>query len=270
MKLGIVADCIRENKEIENLKLIKEHGFQSFFSSEKEYGVRYVADLKNEAVKLGLNYEFIHGPFVGINEMWTSQEDPKIFFEFQEAIDAAHNAGVQAVVAHVSSGRMPPQISSVGLERFDTWVEYATKKGVVLAFENLRKLGNFAYLMDRYEKEDYVKYCYDCGHEHCYTRTVPFLPIYGNRLLCTHLHDNFGANEETTDGGDLHLLPFDGNIDFQKVMGELSKTGYQGSLMLEVFNERYSQLSPDEFLQDVYARAKKLSDYFMRERGNAK
>ena len=145
MKLGIVADCIRESKEIENLKLIKAHGFQSFFSSENEYGVRYVADLKNEAVKLGLDYEFIHGPFAGINEIWTSQEDPKIFFEFKEAIDAAYNSEIQTVVAHVSSGRTPPQISAIGLERFDKWVEYATKKGVVLAFENLRKLGNFAY-----------------------------------------------------------------------------------------------------------------------------
>ena len=82
MKLGIIANCIKENTELENLKLLKDNGFQAFFSSENEYGVRYVADLKNEAVKLGLDYEFIHGPFLGINEMWTSKEDPKIFFDF--------------------------------------------------------------------------------------------------------------------------------------------------------------------------------------------
>ena len=75
LEIGIVADCIRENAEIENLKLMKDNGFQSFFSSEMEYGVRYVANLKNEAVKLGLKYEFIHGPFLGINDIWNKEED---------------------------------------------------------------------------------------------------------------------------------------------------------------------------------------------------
>ena len=252
MTLGIVANCIQEKSEKENLKCIKENGFQSFFSSEKEYGVDYVVELKNEAVKQGLDYEFIHGPFEGINEIWTSEHVPQIFHNFKTAIDAASNAEIKTVVAHVSSGANPPQITQLGLSRFDEWVEYAEKKGVIIAFENLRKLGNFAYLMDRYENNPYVKYCYDCGHEHCYTVRVPFLSIYGDRLICTHLHDNFGPNKLTKDGGDTHLLPFDGNINFHKVMREMRETRYQGSLMLEVSNRLYPHLSSEEFLKKAY------------------
>ncbi len=257
-KFGIIASCISSQTEKENLQLIKDHGFTSFFSSEKEFGEKYVAELKNQAVKLGLEYEFMHGPFAGINEMWTSKETPKIFYDFKQAIDSASQSGVKTVVAHVSSSFNPPQINPLGLSRFDDWVEHAEKKGVTLAFENLRRLGNFAYLMDRYEKNESVKYCYDCGHEHCYTIRVPFLTLYGERLACTHLHDNFGRDDKLSNGGDLHLLPFDGNIDYSRVMNGLKKANYKGNLTLEIFSEFYPNLSADEFLKSAYERAQKL------------
>lgn len=257
-KIGILASCINGCTEIETLQRIKDNGFDSFFSSEKNTKMEYVAALKNEAIKLGLDYEFIHGPFKGINDMWTSAEEPAIFNAFKSAIDAASNAGVKVVVAHVSSSFYPPQISHLGIARFDAWVEYAEKKGVIIALENLRRLGNFAYLMDRYEDNPYVKYCYDSGHEHCYTVRVPFLPIYGDRLICTHLHDNFGQDRTSVDGGDSHLLPFDGNIDFDEVMCNLAKSGYQGSLMLEVFSSIYPNMTADEFMKTAYERAQKM------------
>ena len=259
-KLGINASCISGYTELETIRLIKEHGFQSFFSYDEQLEIEYVSALKNEAEKLGLDYEFIHGPFVGINKMWTSQETPEIFSSFKKAIDAASTAGVKTVIAHVSSSFTPPEINAIGISRFDAWVEYAEKRGVIIAFENLRKLGNFAYLMDRYEGNPYVKYCYDCGHEHCYTVSVPFLPIYADRLICTHLHDNFGQDKTAQNGGDIHLLPFDGNIDFSVVMQALAESGYSGSLMLEVHSGLYPNLSIDEFLKSSYERVNRLSN----------
>ena len=257
-KLGVISDCMKGESEINALRKIKDYGFDCFFSSEKQFGVEYVAALKNEAEKVGIEYEFIHGPFAGINDMWTSKEEPKIFRDFMTAIDAAKESGVKSVVAHVSSSFKPPEINALGLSRFDAWVEHAEKSGVILAFENLRKLGNFAYLMDRYEDNPFVKYCYDSGHEHCYTVTAPFAKIYGDRLLCTHLHDNFGQDKTTEDGGDSHLLPFDGNIDFDEVMRNLAQSQYQGSLMLEVFSGIYPNMTTDEFMKTAYDRADKL------------
>ena len=257
-KLGVVAECLKGKTGLETLKKIKGVGFDSFFTDSLNFSMEYVSAMKNQAVKLGLDYEFIHGPFTNINEMWTSEEEPKIFRDFKTAIDSARENGIKAVVSHVSSSFYPPQINSLGLSRFDAWVEYAEKSGVMLAFENLRKLGNFAYLMDRYEDNPFVKYCYDCGHEHCYTVTAPFAEIYGDRLICTHLHDNFGQDRTTEDGGDSHLLPFDGNIDFDAKMKALAKCGYQGSLMLEIFNGIYPNMTEDEFLSTAFDRAKKL------------
>ena len=257
-KWGMVASCMKGETELNALRHIKDYGFESFFSTDNPSDCKHAVALKNEAVKLGLEYEFIHGPFDGINDMWTSTEEPQIFRDFKASIDAAKESGAKAVVTHVSSSFNPPQINAVGLSRFDQWVEYAEKQGVVLAFENLRRLGNFAYLMDRYEGNPFVKYCYDSGHEHCYTVTAPFARIYGDRLFCTHLHDNFGQNKAVKDGGDSHLLPFDGNIDFDEVAKNLAKSGYKGSLMLEVFSGIYPNLTTDEFMKTAYERAQKL------------
>ena len=81
----------------------------------------------------------------------------------------------------------------------------------------------------------------------------------GDKLICTHIHDNRGKDLSRPDGGDLHLLPFDGDIDYQKMMKGLNGANYQGSLMLEVGNRDYGEMSADEFLADCYQRIKKIS-----------
>ena len=137
---------------------------------------------------------------------------------------------------------------------------YAANKNVTLAFENLRKVGNIAYFVDRYEKADNVKFCYDCGHEHCYTETVCFPDIFRDRMIFTHIHDNMGRDKNNPMGDpDMHVLPFDGNIDYEKMMRKLDEYDYKGSLMLEVFSGPYPNLSPDEFIKTAFERIKKIS-----------
>ena len=58
---------------------------------------------------------------------------------------------------------------------------------------------------------------------------------------------------------DMHVLPFDGNIDYEKMMRKLDEYDYKGSLMLEVFSGPYPNLSPDEFIKTAFERIKKIS-----------
>ena len=99
-----------------------------------------------------------------------------------DAIDAAAACNVPIVILHVSSGWDTPEINDLGLSRYDAIVDYAEKKGVIAAFENLRKTGNVAYFVDRYENRDCVKFCYDNGHEHCYTKTVCWMDIFTHNV----------------------------------------------------------------------------------------
>ena len=261
-KLGINSDCLKGVPSVEALALIKETGFDSHFTG--EYRPAQVEAIKKESDRLGLIYEFIHAPFKGINDMWMPGVSSwESFNKMKLSIDAAAANDIPVVVAHVSSGWKCPEITDLGLARFDALVEYAEKKGVKIAFENLRRTGNLAYLVDRYEDLDCVGFCYDFGHGHCYTKTVCWPDIFCHKLLVTHIHDNNGRGwEKEPVTPDLHLLPFDGNINYEPIMRKLDEYEFDGILTLEVGNTRrpeYAALSHQAFLSTCYERLLKIS-----------
>ncbi len=254
--LGIICDCIGGEDPVITLERIKKAGFNSFFTG--HINNEKVKQLKNKADELGLSFEFIHAPFKNINNMWfEGDEYIEIMNGMKEAIVSAHNNSVPIVIIHVSSGWNSPEINDIGLARFDELVDFAEQNGVIIAFENLRKVGNLSYFVDRYENRDCVRFCYDNGHEHCYTKTVSWLDIFCHKTICTHIHDNMGRGWEKVGDPDTHLLPFEGNFDYEKMMRKLDEYDYTGSLTLEVFNVK--EIDADEFLTDCYNRIKKVS-----------
>ena len=147
----------------------------------------------------------------------------------------------------------PPSITDTGRARFARLVDYAAAKNVKIAFENQRMLANLAWAMEAFPG-DPVGFCWDCGHEFCFTPGRHYMPLFGNRLLCTHIHDNTGVFNE-----DSHFLPYDGTGNFDAVADALRQSGYTGSLMLEMVNrERYSELDPHAFLEQAYSAADRL------------
>lgn len=259
-KLGIMAGCLPGVAEIDALEKIKAAGFEMTFAA--AYDVKTVCDMKEKCEQLGLSLEFLHAPFRGINDFWRSGLAYRTLRDNMKAsIDSAAAADVPVVVIHGSSGWFPPPLCDIGFARFDDMVEYAMDKGVKIAFENVRKLGNITVLLERYKKIPNVGFCYDCGHEHCYTETVHFLDIYGARTLCTHIHDNTGRDkEDPMKDADSHLMPFDGDIDYADMMARMKKFGYNGSLTLEIGKEgEYLEKSDEEFLAIAYERIAKIA-----------
>lgn len=61
---------------------------------------------------------------------------------------------------------------------------------------------------------------------------------------------------------DLHLLPFDGNVNYHRIMRELDTYGYTGTLTLEIGNgkEPYAKMTPEEFVNTAFERVKRLSE----------
>ena len=259
-KLGIISDCMRGQDPVETLDKIKEIGFDSFFTGRID--VETVSKLRNKGDKLGLDFEFIHAPFKDINNMWLKDDSyQEINNGMITTIDSASACNVPVIIAHLSSGWDAPPITEVGLERYDRLIDYAANKNVIIAFENLRKVGNLAYFVDKYEGNEFVKFCYDNGHEHCYTKTVCWPDIFTHNIIATHIHDNMGRGWEKTGDPDTHLLPFDGNFDFVKMMRKLDEYNFAGTLMLEVFNHSvYSEMTTEEFITTCYERIKKISE----------
>ena len=263
-KLGINTDCIRGlHDEVATLELAHKIGFEVLTTSQIKIGE--VSALKKKADELGMEFPFLHSPFGGINNMWLEGDAYRTVYDgIIESIDSAAACDVSSVVLHVSSGWQAPAVNDLGLSRYDALVEYASNKGVTLAFENLRMLGNLACLIDRYEHEENVRFCYDCGHEHCYTKTINWIDIFTKKIVATHIHDNHGRpfDDKITDR-DAHLLPFDGTFDYHQMMSKLDRYGYAGPLVLEVFHssrEDYKMLTAEEFLMTSYDRLKRISE----------
>lgn len=258
-KFGIELECLRytELKDGTVLEMIKDAGFDSVFSNKYEMGE--VTAIKEKAAKLGLDVEFLHAPFRGINDFWCAGlKYLPLKKTVIASIDSAAANGIPVVVMHVDSGWNPPDICDIGLNRFDGIVEYADKKGVKIAFENIRNFGTLAAMMQRYRSVWNVGYCYDCGHEHCYTETVRFTDLFGSRILCTHIHDNVGRDGR--DDPDDHLMMFDGNIDYADMMARLRTAGFDGTLTVELEkNEKYSHMSNEEYIKTAYERIVKIS-----------
>ncbi len=261
-KLGITVGCISGEDSVLTLDRIKNADFNTVFISTED--IDNSVRIKKRADELGLETEFIHAPFRGINDMWLDDDTvPDIFLGVKHTIDVAKEANIPVIILHVSSGWKAPAICDKGLARFDAIVDYAKKNGITVAFENLRKVGNLAYLVDRYEDFDNVRFCYDCGHEYGYTRFVSFPDIFREKIICTHIHDNLGY-EYAPDDPDLHLLPFDGTCDYKDTMKRLHKYSYSGPLSLEVSTKagkgKYIDTDPDEFIATCFERIKKISE----------
>lgn len=105
-----------------------------------------------------------------------------------------------------------------------------------------------------------VGFCWDSGHEKCYNHDMDLLAKFGNRLLITHLNDNLGISDpggEITYLDDLHLLPGDGVIDWERNTQRLNRCA-----PLPYLNFELNLVSkPGRNENDVYAQMP-LADYF--------
>ena len=261
-KLGITASCLPGISELDALPFIKNAGFEMIFSETSDPDT--ICRLREKCDQLGLSFDFVHSPFRGVNDFWVSGDAYLPLWQgIKDSIIGCERAGVPVAVCHVSSGWFPPAIEDFGLARFDELVKFASERGVKVAFENLRRDDYLDVIMKRYEKEPYVGFCYDCGHEHCYNYADPvdYLKFYGDRLLCTHLHDNHGRDpKDIWADGDEHLMPFDGTMDYANMMEKIHKTPYQGALTLELVNEyQYKTLGANEFLKLAYERLLRIA-----------
>ena len=209
--------------------------------------------------KHNIAYETIHAPFDGINDMWLDKVGADdIISRLFATVDACKRLSVPTAVVHLSSGQNPPSITDIGRYRFKRLVDHAAENGVKIAFENQRKLANIAWAFEEFETYENVGFCWDVGHEGCFAGGREYMPLFGKRLICTHIHDN-----NLKPNRDLHMIPFDGGIDFYKVARHIKKQGFAGTLMLELMidnSDYYTSVAPKSYIERAAYAAKRLRD----------
>lgn len=271
-KFGVNGGCIGGVKDDKHgLQILKDAGFDCFFSG--CYTPETVCNIKKLGEDVGLELAFLHAPWneigsrgerIYMNEFWYENgEYESLMAKVKSSIEGAAAAGVKTVCVHLTEGWQSPPVTDIGTARFDEIVDLAVKRGVQVAFENLFTLGTLAAMMERYERVPEVGFCYDNGHEHCYTETISYLDIYGKRTFCTHIHDNYGRDKiDIWKDADYHLLPFEGNFDYATMMQKLDKYGYEGPLVLEVPQQRgqCADMSPEAYAAHLFSLINRVAN----------
>lgn len=261
-KIGINLHAIAGLTDEEYIEKISHLGFNSIFTS--IYDLERHIKISEICKRYGISYEFIHAPFDNINDIWyDGVKGEEILARLIDCVDICFKVGVNTAIVHLSSGENAPPPSDIGRERFYRLVKYAADKNVKIAFENQRKIYNLAWALETF-CEKVSGFCWDVGHENCFTPGREYMQLFGNRIICTHIHDNSGVYNE-----DEHFIPFDGNINFYKVADTFVKNNFNGSLMLEIFAEnsnKYEGYTPEKYLQRAANAAKRLANMLKEKR----
>ena len=255
-KIGVNLEAIPGVSPEVYIRAAKQAGFDAMFTG--IYDERETARIADLLSKENMSYDTIHAPFKGmINDMWSDGETgDRALRILCDTVDRCAQVGVPIAVVHMSTGKAPP-ITEAGQRNYASLVEYAAKKGITLAFENQRWLANLAFVFE-YLAADNVRFCWDCGHEGCFTPGREYMPLFADKLACLHLHDNRGVYNE-----DMHLIPFDGALDFARIARQIRESGFDGTLMMELKGRKtpyYDHLSLQEFLARASTAAVRLRE----------
>lgn len=244
------------------IEIFAEAGFHGieFNNDRKEFYTHehdrsYYEAIRQKTEALGLSFPQAHMPFPssGMDADLTRQR----FYEITDAMEYASWLGVKIVVVH-PCGHLSWQenwdaMMEYNVDFYRRLAPYAKKFGLQIAIENIngtvtRTADGMNDLLDRLNDPVFVV-CYDVGHAHIAGQgAADMLRKIGNRVKCTHIHDNDGVH-------DTHTLPYYGTIDWDSVMEALADIGYEGNLNYEAGN----------FVANTPSELKPMAAKFMME-----
>ena len=244
------------------VELASEVGFDGVHSgSWSAESLDELLDYRAMAEEAGLCFESAHSTISGCDSIWCDGErGDRYIGKLICNIDNAADAGVENLVVHVQLPKDTEADFELGIKRLESAVEHAVKRRVRIAFENINS-ADFLFRTLEHFNVAHVGFCYDVGHGNCYTPDVRYLNRIGDRLICTHVHDNDGASDQ-------HLLPFDAALDFDLLARELAECGYEGDLTLEINYAKYAdRISKREYMQRAFDAASRLKLLIKKYKG---
>ncbi len=257
------------------ISMLRENGFSAvspLWTPELD-----IAGLVSCVKELGMVIQSLHATQTNIALLWEPENDEalSVFQNVIKSIDDCARFGIATLVIHGWQGltySFPK--AALDFSLYDKIVQYAETQGVLIAFENLEGEEYLDALMSRYLSQSNVGFCWDSGHDNCYPHKIDFLKKFGERLIMTHLHDNFGLRDaggvpQTYD--DLHLLPYDGAINWDNALSKLQKAKKQDILNFEIKSVPrskaptdllYANLSLEDFIKKAGERARLIAEKY--------
>lgn len=271
-KIGISLgnNYVLPTKEV--IHLVSRIGFDAI-SPEWNANIN-ISELVDAAKDCGLFIQSLHAPFKRAADMWSTDET--IAHPAKDELFAALNDcihfNIPILVVHTWKGfdyRFDAE--TLNYKNYDEIVSYARKHNIKIAFENTEGEEFLFALMEHFENDDTVGFCWDSGHEMCYNHSQDLLSKFGDRLIMTHINDNLGISRfdgKTFWTDDLHLLPYDGIADWDYNIERLKKSQHMDILNFELNirskpnrheNDIYEQMSLEQYFTEAYKRACKIA-----------
>lgn len=260
---------------VQIIPMLKHVGFSALspaWTSEAE--IESIADCARQN---GMALQSLHAPHKNTPVLWAPDTPESLVLQegILRCIDTCARLQISLTVIHGWQGlNYTFPTSPLDFRFFDRAVAHAKEKQVSIAFENLEGEEYLAALLTRYQDESHVGFCWDSGHDHCYPHKTDFLAAYGDRLIMTHLNDNFGVRDPAgihSKMDDLHFLPFDGNFQWDGAISRLKAAAKQSVLNFEFKIQShskdpadlpYTRLSLEDFLQKAGQRARKIAEMY--------
>ena len=266
-RLGL-AVMHRPESVSEQIRLFKKVGWDGIFTG---WNKDMTAEWAKVAREEGMEYQSIHSPFIGVNNLWLGNEEgDRLCASLIECVRDCARHDIPIMVIHPYIGFNFDQYipTDAGLESFGKIIAEAERLGVRLGFENVEGEPFLEAIMKTFHSSPALGFCLDTGHELCYNLGKDMLALYGDKLCHTHFNDNMGSlGEVITHLDDYHYTMGDGIVDWKGVMTRIRKTGYSGILMCERTQSarpglepliRYSKMSTEEFATFALERAREI------------
>lgn len=265
MKFSIGTYFIAEKIGIiDTFKLIKDHGFDcvnvDLFGElddklDSENYLDNAQELRDYLDEIGLECNQAHAPMCfsygdAMNESSTN------WLKTAHSIEFAAVLGAKSIVVHSTSVPFDKKWDEFehNIALFKSFEPIAKKCGIKIAVENL---GHYDFSRKRFAgvfntpyelkkvidtlNSDVFTVCLDIGHAAItgYTPEQFIENTEKGMITCLHVHDSDYC-------GDLHMLPFTCEFDFEKIMKALKNYGYEGEITFEVTG--YVKRLPKELL----------------------
>ncbi|MBI3985876.1 MAG: sugar phosphate isomerase/epimerase [Lentisphaerae bacterium] len=266
MNSSINTDFVRSNDgPYPFLKQIAEAGFRHIhwchhWCDDFVYHASEIAQIGRWVGELGLGVADLHASS-GCEKYWVSPLESARLAGVElvlNRIEMAAALGARAIVLHLPGQATAGQSHGDCLDSFrrtfDALAPHLQKHRVRLALENLFGPPPNEALLDKVlaqYPQDLVGICYDSGHGLITGDGLAFLERHRDRLAILHLHDNQGQD-------DLHLLPFSGRVDWNRLAASIAASPYDGPITLELTMDNQCGGDIPSFLREAKTRCERL------------
>ena len=252
---------------------IKEAGFDCVITSPDPKFNKQNASLKQQIKyfkKNGIKHSSLHMQY-NANLLPYFWQDCKIGNKLEKLLKkdvlTAKKYGFKCVVVHLSGNANP-----IGYERLERILKVCKKVDIPLAIENINDAECFFKTFENI-KNDYLLFCYDSGHNNAFDPNTDYLTLFADKLICLHLHDNYGINATEEQLKKVNVNPFNldmhtinkyGTINWNLIAQKLAKVPREINLDYEIMMRARTTETEDDVLKIVYNQACELEKMILK------